>query len=445
MRADNAICLAALIKLLCAVSGSEAETCPTLPCENNGRCVQNGTSYECVCAPGFIGKYCHDVECKERKIINTATDVKSPFYPKDYPIYKICEYSYETGLEQLIMLNSSDFELEMSEGCTEDYLSVFDGSDETGPHLGTYCGNKIQAPITTTGRRIFLKFRSDGSITAKGFHLVVTPIQDDGTPLSTRTDYTVQEDDETKARGGKLYSHRDYPNGSELVNENYELEIRNDRVYNQTYVKFTDITFSEMIDQDPECNIESYTGRHGSDINDGFAVKVNGVEECCQLCNESDGCVSYGFDTRNKNCWLKDAMPRPTDSPDFHSGIITPCDNRLEMIKIFSDGKLIGIVCQGHHGNGFVSSGRITLEMHISDAIQSEKGFKGIYTLFYMSDGNGKCRNENDYRCNNGRCIPKYLRDDYRDHSGKASRITSASVVLVSVIVSILVDDLHFR
>ncbi|XP_070550662.1 uncharacterized protein [Ptychodera flava] len=345
------------------------------------------------------------------------------------------------------MLNLSNFELEMSEECKKDYPTVFDGSDETGPPLGKYCRNKTQGSITTTGRRIFLKFRSDGSNVAKGFHLTVTPIQDDGTPLSTRTDYTVREDDETKARGGKLSSHRAYPNGSELVKEKYEIDIRNDGVYDQTYVKFTDITLSEGIDQDPDCNIESYTGRHGSDINDGFAHKVNKVEECCQLCNETDACVSYGFDIRSKNCWLKDDMPWPTYSPDFHSGIITPCDNRLEMIKIFSDGKLIGIVCQGHHGNGFVSSGRITLEMHISDAIQNEKGFKGIYTLFYMSDEDGKCRNENDYRCENGRCISEYLRDDYLDHCdhhGKASCLKSTSVVLISLIMFILVDDLQF-
>ncbi|XP_070550815.1 uncharacterized protein [Ptychodera flava] len=115
------------------------------------------------------------------------------------------------------------------------------------------------------------------------------------------------------------------------------------------------------------------------------------------------------------------------------------------MIKIFSDSKLIGIVCQGHHGNGFVSSGRITLEMQISDAIQNEKGFKGIYTLFYMSDEDGKCRNENDHE--NGRCISEYLRDDYLDHCdhhGKASCLKSASVVLVSLIMFILVDDLQF-
>ncbi|XP_070550309.1 bone morphogenetic protein 1-like isoform X1 [Ptychodera flava] len=235
MKLATAVCLVTLINLLRAViAGKDGEICPTQPCENNGRCVQNGTSYECVCAPGFIGKYCHDVECNERKNITKMTDVKSPFYPKDYPIYKICEYSYIAGTGQLIMLNLSDFELEMSEECKKDYLTVFDGSDETGPPLGKYCGNKTQGSITTTGRRIFLKFRSDGSNVAKGFHLTVTPIQDDGTPLSTRTDYTVREDDETKARGGKLSSHRAYPNGSELVKEKYEIDIRNDGVYDQT-------------------------------------------------------------------------------------------------------------------------------------------------------------------------------------------------------------------
>ncbi|XP_070548858.1 uncharacterized protein [Ptychodera flava] len=124
--------------------------------------------------------------------------------------------------------------------------------------------------------------------------------------------------------------------------------------------------------------------------------------------------------------WLKDTIPSPSNSKDFHSGIMTNCDSMREKIKIKNDGKLVDVLCRGNYGKDYDINGRVTLELHVSEASQTYKGFEAIYTLFHVSDNDGNCQNKDDFRCGNGRCIPGYLRDKQRDHCGNSSNVLTA-------------------
>ncbi|XP_070548823.1 tolloid-like protein 2 [Ptychodera flava] len=149
---------------------------------------------------GFEGTECHDVDCDDQQFVEDATEITSPFYPQQYPLYKRCSYRLESDPGKLIQVKFSKFALETSHGCVKDYVDFYDGGDSLSPIIGTYCGHLTPEAIVTSGPRLFIVFRSDGSVSEGGFHITATPIDDDGTPSSTRTDYTVKEDVETRAR-----------------------------------------------------------------------------------------------------------------------------------------------------------------------------------------------------------------------------------------------------
>ena len=41
--------------------GKVTDVCVSNPCQNHGRCVQEGTSYYCNCSSGHSGRHCEDI------------------------------------------------------------------------------------------------------------------------------------------------------------------------------------------------------------------------------------------------------------------------------------------------------------------------------------------------------------------------------------------------
>ena len=94
--------------------------------------------------------------------------LRSPSYPSNYPNNMMCTWRITAPSGSRLRLTFNYFTLESSPCSTRDYLEVRDGSSSTSTRKGTYCGT--YAPnIFSSGRYLWIRFRSDSSLSYKGF------------------------------------------------------------------------------------------------------------------------------------------------------------------------------------------------------------------------------------------------------------------------------------
>ncbi|XP_044176241.1 cubilin-like isoform X2 [Acropora millepora] len=94
--------------------------------------------------------------------------IRSPSYPSDYPNNMMCTWRITAPSGSRLQLTFNYFRLESSPCPTRDYLEVRDGSSSTSTKKGTYCGSNVPS-ITSSGRYLWIRFRSDSSVSYKGF------------------------------------------------------------------------------------------------------------------------------------------------------------------------------------------------------------------------------------------------------------------------------------
>ncbi|NP_445784.3 cubilin precursor [Rattus norvegicus] len=96
--------------------------------------------------------------------------LSSPNFPNNYPSNWECIYRITVGLNQQIALHFTDFILEDYFGsqCV-DFVEIRDGGYETSPLVGIYCGSVLPPTIISHSNKLWLKFKSDAALTAKGF------------------------------------------------------------------------------------------------------------------------------------------------------------------------------------------------------------------------------------------------------------------------------------
>jgi len=71
---------------------------------------------------------------------------------------------------QVIRLTFTKIDVELSESCEYDQLSVYDGDDDQCPTIGVYCGKLTpQELIQSNGTTLFLTFTSDTADAGQGF------------------------------------------------------------------------------------------------------------------------------------------------------------------------------------------------------------------------------------------------------------------------------------
>lgn len=68
----------------------------------------------------------------------------------------------------LYFLRFSDFALEESSYCNQDYVEIRE-TNSSGRLFGRYCGSSIQTSNTTVANQLWIKFKSDNQGVAKGF------------------------------------------------------------------------------------------------------------------------------------------------------------------------------------------------------------------------------------------------------------------------------------
>ncbi|GBP07549.1 Cubilin [Eumeta japonica] len=93
--------------------------------------------------------------------------IASPNYPDSYPTTSSCEWIVSTSPGNKIYITFEFFSIEYSENCNEDYLEIRE-DDNAGRLIGVFCGD--DRPLNTTvASQLFIKFRSDGEGTGRGF------------------------------------------------------------------------------------------------------------------------------------------------------------------------------------------------------------------------------------------------------------------------------------
>ncbi|XP_031972413.1 LOW QUALITY PROTEIN: deleted in malignant brain tumors 1 protein-like [Corvus moneduloides] len=95
--------------------------------------------------------------------------IQSPGYPNSYPNNAYCVWRIQLwDPARRIQLQFTDVQLESST-CSYDAIEVYDGGSPQSQRLGLVCSNDHRV-FNSSGPRLTVLFRSDGSVTRRGFH-----------------------------------------------------------------------------------------------------------------------------------------------------------------------------------------------------------------------------------------------------------------------------------
>uniref|UniRef100_A0A673N6T5 CUB and sushi domain-containing protein 3-like n=1 Tax=Sinocyclocheilus rhinocerous TaxID=307959 RepID=A0A673N6T5_9TELE len=92
--------------------------------------------------------------------------IYSPGHPADYPNLKDCIWSIRVPPGNGIHINFTVLNTEP----IYDYITIWDGPDQTSPQIGQFSGSSPQEAVSSTSNHILLKFHSDFS--TSGFFLL---------------------------------------------------------------------------------------------------------------------------------------------------------------------------------------------------------------------------------------------------------------------------------
>ncbi|KAK7065275.1 hypothetical protein SK128_012047 [Halocaridina rubra] len=120
---------------------------------------------------GFTATY--QVACGGEYSSTTGL-LRSPYHPQAYPHNRECIYIIRQPVGKAIHLNFTDFDVEGPSywrGCVYDYVEIRDGRRSTSPLLGRHCGPPTHRPqpLISTLNYMWIKFRTDSSISNRGF------------------------------------------------------------------------------------------------------------------------------------------------------------------------------------------------------------------------------------------------------------------------------------
>jgi len=115
-----------------------------------------------------------------------ASELYSPGYPRNYPSGIKCFRTISADYGYFVRVDFRDYfhiEPPSNEGnCDYDYLEIRDGDQGYSTLIDKYCGSNFPPIITSSGRSLWLRFVSDGTIEYNGFKAVYNFIPN---PLET--------------------------------------------------------------------------------------------------------------------------------------------------------------------------------------------------------------------------------------------------------------------
>ncbi|CAG7829998.1 unnamed protein product, partial [Allacma fusca] len=105
--------------------------------------------------------------------------INSPNWPANYDHDDDCGWLISVDVNHVVQFEFTDFEVENHINCSYDHVAVYDGPWESAPLLLMHCGNQLPDPpmIKSTGNQMFVKFKTDGSTTKKGFRATFSTVR----------------------------------------------------------------------------------------------------------------------------------------------------------------------------------------------------------------------------------------------------------------------------
>lgn len=128
-----------------------------------------------------------------------AGSMRSPDYPEDYPESVTCQWVIKLPVQYKVRLEFTDFLLENSESCRFDFVLVMDGLPSSPTPVGKFCGNGSKDDVESKSNFLTVLFKSDSSMTKKGFEAYWSAIPVDFTekPTSVSTSSKVPSNEIT--------------------------------------------------------------------------------------------------------------------------------------------------------------------------------------------------------------------------------------------------------
>lgn len=119
------------------------------------------------------------------EVLTPGTVITSPNYPNSYANNLDCEMTIRFSESTKVLIEfDPTFEIEYishgcngvyCNGCSYDYLEVYDGPSTDSPLGGSrICGSSAPAPIQSTGNSMKLIFHTDSSETKTGFKITAS-------------------------------------------------------------------------------------------------------------------------------------------------------------------------------------------------------------------------------------------------------------------------------
>ena len=98
----------------------------------------------------------------------------SPSYPYKYEINLDCRLTIHFPGDKKILLQFQEFDLGEDPKCKQHSLEIYDGDSSSSNTLVKLCGMKLPRPLTSSGNKLHLRFRSGDNLSGKRFRLIAT-------------------------------------------------------------------------------------------------------------------------------------------------------------------------------------------------------------------------------------------------------------------------------
>ncbi|XP_058153894.1 cubilin [Dasypus novemcinctus] len=100
--------------------------------------------------------------------------LRSPGWPDGYGSDLDCTAVLLAPRNHSIALFFHTFGVEASSECAHDFLEVRDGGDAGAPLRGRFCGPLLPDPVFSQSSSLFLRFKSNGQVSGRGYELIWT-------------------------------------------------------------------------------------------------------------------------------------------------------------------------------------------------------------------------------------------------------------------------------